>query len=104
MRFLLVLFLASTFSFAYKIQGILKHTSKHSISLQTSFDNNLIITILPQTQITIYSCGIFGSNKKQANTQELKIGSTVKISGKKNGSIIIADKVIVECDNKRRAY
>ncbi|EHY0886339.1 hypothetical protein K2114_000708 [Campylobacter lari] len=100
----LILICLSTFAFAYKVQGILKNTTTHTISIQTSFDNNLIITILPQTHIEVYSCGIFGSNKKQANVQDLKKGSLVKIKGSKNGSIIIAEKIIVECDDKRRAF
>ncbi|EAJ0342321.1 hypothetical protein YZ28_07005 [Campylobacter lari] len=104
MRFFLTLVCISTFAFAYKVQGILKNTTTHTISIQTSFDNNLIITILPQTRIYIYGCEIFGSNKKQANVQDLKKGSLVKIKGSKNGSIIIAEKIIVECDDQRRAY
>ncbi|EAH6293150.1 hypothetical protein ACJMBT_001391 [Campylobacter lari] len=104
MRLFLILICLSTFAFAYKVQGILKNTTTHTISIQTSFDNNLIITILPQTHIEVYSCGIFGSNKKQANVQDLKKGSLVKIKGSKNGSIIIAEKIIVECDDKRRAF
>ncbi|EAC1840541.1 hypothetical protein MWJ18_001207 [Campylobacter lari] len=104
MRLFLILICLSTFAFAYKVQGILKNTTTHTISIQTSFDNNLIITILPQTYIEVYSCGIFGSNKKQANVQDLKKGSLVKIKGSKNGSIIIAEKIIVECDDKRRAF
>ncbi|ACM64806.2 hypothetical protein J7D62_001142 [Campylobacter lari] len=104
MRLFLILICLSTFAFAYKVQGILKNTTTHTISIQTSFDNNLIITILPQTHIEVYSCGIFGSNKKQANVQDLKKGSLVKIKGSKNGNIIIAEKIIVECDDKRRAF
>ncbi|AJC91508.1 hypothetical protein [Campylobacter subantarcticus] len=104
MRFFLILICINTFAFAYKVQGILKNTTAHTISIQTSFDNNLIITVLPQTHIEVYSCGIFGSNKKQANTQDLKKGSLVKVKGGKNGSIIIAEKIIVECDEQRRAY
>ncbi|EAI1582525.1 hypothetical protein L8V90_06510 [Campylobacter lari] len=104
MRLFLILICLSTFAFAYKVQGILKNTTTHTISIQTSFDNNLIITILPQTHIEVYSCGIFGSNKKQASVQDLKKGSLVKIKGSKNGSIIIAEKIIVECDDKRRAF
>ncbi|AKJ54171.1 hypothetical protein CD56_07615 [Campylobacter lari] len=104
MRFFLILICISTFAFAYKVQGILKNTTTNSLSIQTSFDNNLIITVLPQTHIDIYSCGIFGSNKKQANVQDLKKGSLVKIKGNKNRSIIIAEKIIVECDDQRRAY
>ncbi|HEC1773371.1 TPA: hypothetical protein R1721_000915 [Campylobacter lari] len=104
MRFFLILICISTFAFAYKVQGILKNTTTNSLSIQTSFNNNLIITVLPQTHIDIYSCGIFGSNKKQANVQDLKKGSLVKIKGNKNGSIIIAEKIIVECDDQRRAY
>ncbi|BEK14750.1 TPA: hypothetical protein ACH55D_001101 [Campylobacter lari] len=104
MRLFLILIYLSTFAFAYKVQGILKNTTTHTISIQTSFDNNLIITILPQTHIEVYSCGIFGSNKKQANVQDLKKGSLVKIKGSKNGNIIIAEKIIVECDDKRRAF
>ncbi|WP_257927839.1 hypothetical protein [Campylobacter lari] len=104
MRFFLILICISTFAFAYKVQGILKNTTTNSLSIQISFNNNLIITVLPQTHIDIYSCGIFGSNKKQANVQDLKKGSLVKIKGNKNGSIIIAEKIIVECDDQRRAY
>ncbi|OCX43684.1 hypothetical protein A7X81_02870 [Campylobacter ornithocola] len=104
MRFFLILACISTFTFAYKVQGILKNTTTHTISIQTNFDNNLVITVLPQTHIDIYSCGIFGSNKKQANVQDLQKGSLVKVKGSKNGSIIIADKIIIECDDQRRAY
>ncbi|WP_257914016.1 hypothetical protein [Campylobacter lari] len=103
MRFFLILICIGTFAFAYKVQGILKSTTAHTLSIQTSFDNNLIITILPQTHVDIYNCGIFGSNKKQANIQDLKKGSIVKVKGSK-GSIIIAEKIIVECDDQRRAY
>ncbi|WP_139451972.1 hypothetical protein [Campylobacter armoricus] len=98
MRILMILLCISTFSLAYKIQGILKNINQNTISIQTHFNDNLIITILPQTQIEVYNCGVFGSNKKQAHTKDLKKGSFVKVEGSKNNSIIIAQKIILECN------
>ncbi|TXE83773.1 hypothetical protein FPD46_01570 [Campylobacter peloridis] len=104
MKFIITLACLCSFAFAYKVQGILKNINPNTISIQTNFDNNLIITILPQTQIEIYGCGVFGSNKKQANVQDLKKGSIIKVDGNKNGSIIIAQKIIVECNDQKRAF
>ncbi|AJC85398.1 hypothetical protein IMC75_02795 [Campylobacter peloridis] len=104
MKFIITLACLCSFAFAYKVQGILKNINPNTISIQTNFDNNLIITILPQTQIEIYGCGVFGSNKKQANVQDLKKGSFIKVDGNKNGSIIIAQKIIVECNDQKRAF
>ncbi|MBF7042333.1 hypothetical protein IY971_02770 [Campylobacter volucris] len=102
MKILFILLFFTNFVFAYKVQGILKNTTQNTLSLQTNFDNNLIITILPQTTINIYGCGVFGNNKKQGNIQDLKKGSIVKVNGQKNGSIILAKEVLVECET--RAY
>ncbi|MBT0816093.1 hypothetical protein KJQ75_03975 [Campylobacter lari] len=87
----------------YTAQGILNHITPTTLSIQTNFENNLLIAVLPQTQINTYNCGIFGT-KKQINTKNLEKGSFVKIKGSKNGSIIIAEKIVVECDDQRRAY
>ncbi|AJC88385.1 hypothetical protein [Campylobacter insulaenigrae] len=103
-RLFLFLILLINTAFAYKDQGILQNVSRNSISLKTNSNDNLIVIILPQTQIEIYACGIFGSNKKLAGIKDLRLGSLVKINANKNENIIVADKVLVECDDKRRAY
>ncbi|WP_291950216.1 hypothetical protein [Campylobacter sp.] len=104
MRLFLLLISLVSITFAYKTQGILQNISNNTISLKTNSSDNLIVIILPQTQIEIYACGIFGSNKKLAGIKDLKLGSLVKINANKNENIIIADKILVECDDKRRAY
>lgn len=97
----------SSFASSFKLQGIIAsadHTNK-TITVNSIYGDSVVVKILPNTEIEMNDCGIFGIDK-YGTFKDLTPGTFVEIKlyfQNNTGTNPIAHEVEIEC-YKNKAY